>query len=282
MFTRFYHEIKNTFYNPEFYSNLPNIGLSRPFWLFVKLSFISSFVMVAVLVSLAIGFLDDIRAVTEKEYFPSELEIVINNGVATSNLAEEPYYIESNIFDSEILPEDTTHVIVINTKDDLTLSEIEDDEALLFMTKTSIVFKDDGKLRVFKYGEFFEKEVVINKTNTEAIVNKIVQKLPLVIFLGALFALVFITISSLFAWLILALILSLIAIVVNRVRELNLTYRDVYKMSMYATIPAIIIDIITDILFGLNSFSFLLTAAVFTLVLVWNTKPKKEITNAND
>lgn len=274
MFRRFYNDIKNTFYNPEFYKKIPNKGLSHPFWLFVKLSFVSAVVVVAMAVPFAVTFIQDAQKQAQTDYFPEELEIVIDEGIATTNLTEEPYSITSDIFDSELAPEEVETIVVINTKEELTLSDLAGEDAYVFVTRSGFVFRDQDELRFFNYDRIFEEEVVINKENVESLAVRVVDKLPLFAIVFVLIALIFLTLTSPFAWLIITAILSLITLVINKVRKLGYTYKNVYKLSMYAVIPAFVVDILTDILFGLASFSFLLTAAIFTVVLVWNTGTK--------
>ena len=275
MITRLYQDIKNTFYNPEFYSQISRIGLSHPFWLFVKLSIISSIVVIAVLSPPVANFVKEARIAAEKEYFPSELEIVFNEGVATTNLTEEPYYISSEIFVDEPDVEGARNLVMINTREDLKLRELEDEEAFFIVSKTSFIFKDGEELRVFRYGDMFTEEIIINRDKVESIVNQFVQKLPVIIFFLSILFFIFLVFAGVSTMLVLSLILSLIAMIINKIRNLRLTYRNIYKLSMYALVPAIVIDIITDITHGLSSFSLLLTATIFTVVLVWNTQPKK-------
>ena len=273
MFRTFYTDVKNTFYNPEFYKTIPQKGFSHPFWLLVKLSFISAVVVVVSVIPFVVRFVSEVQQTSQTQYFPEGLEIVIEDGVATTNLPEEPYYIRSDRFGPALAPDKPRTVLMIDTKNDLTLEDISSEEAAFFVMRSAFAFKDKDQIRYFRYEDLFDKRVVINEENTTELVNKIVAELPFVSVLVGIFLLVLITVTGPFGWLFIALPLSLVALIVNYSRKLGLSYRDVFVMSMYALVPAMCVDIITDILFGLQSFSFLLTLAIFTVVLVWNTSP---------
>jgi hypothetical protein len=274
MFKQFFTDVKNTFYNKDLYANVEKIGLAHPFWLFFKLSMISAVIVVLALLPTALGFVKDASTFTSRDYFPSELELTIKDGKATTNLTSEPYYVGNEILHEEYRFAESENLILINTKENLTLEDVSEENVFLIVSRSSFIFKDKDELRVMPYASIFEEEVVINKTNTEAFVNAIVDKLYIALTLISIFGVVFLTISNLFVWLAITLVLSLIAVVISKTRNLGLNYGGIYKISMYACVPAIIFDTLTDLTIGIMSFSFLVTVAIFTIVLVWNTQPK--------
>ena len=93
----FFKNIKNSIYNPEYYSNL----LNKPFSYSLKYFLLFSFIIALLLtVDSSFSALPKIKSFLDVagkktiQYYPDELQITIKNGKTSTNV-NEPYFIKT-------------------------------------------------------------------------------------------------------------------------------------------------------------------------------------------
>lgn len=282
------HLIRASIHNPEFYKGLLSRKISWSFKYFF------SFILILAVVSTAVfgwravpavnSFLNNL-APTILEYYPDELEIVIKDGEASSNVAE-PYVIKlpaelmSNAPESAPPNEpldaenDIENALVINTKSSLIdWKEFKEYKALALLSKDAIVFMDkNGGIRIQPLKDF--PNATINKKEITTLLERIAPlakfAAPILVFLIFLavyaaltFKLVYLVIAALLVWLIGA-----------KFKKIEIGYKKAYQIGIHAMTIAILAEALLRILFG-TRVPFLFT--LLTLLVVWfNLKPKQE------
>jgi hypothetical protein len=267
-----WNQLKNSFYNPEFYASVPNQSLKKG----LKFVFVLTAVSVVVFVlGLLVSIVPDIKSFSGHDFieknYPEELVINIKEGVASTNVVE-PYYIPSTL---EKGKNAQANLVVIDTKTDVSLSEITSYDSFVLLTKDHVVLNQPGReTRILPLKSI--KELTVSKETTQALVSKFTEFLPWFVaiatifgtFIGILFCFVITLINLL--W------LSLVTLVVGKVRKIKLTYKQAYTVSLYAFAPVVVVDMISMIL-RMGSLSFWVTLVLFILVLALNLGVDKQV-----
>ena len=176
-----------------------------------------------------------------KTGYPKNLVVTVKDGVVKTNV-KEPYFID---FPASEKNRAGTHFIAIDTK--AVIANYASYNSAILVTKNSIVYKDDGNaLKVEPVDKTYN--FVINQSKYDSLVKKFspyIDYVPTIIivfvtlffltwpFIGAAFLLI--------GKLILVLIIAFLLFIVSRVLKKNLTYSQMYKMSLFGlTLPILI------------------------------------------
>ncbi|MCK9379426.1 MAG: DUF1189 domain-containing protein [Candidatus Moranbacteria bacterium] len=266
-----FSDIKKSIYSPEYYQELENKPLSSSFGYYFKFSVILS-VILSIIFSFVAFFA--IKTFTKTlipeilEKYPQELEIKIQNGVASTNVAE-PYFIKIPASDKDKV-KDKENFLAIDTTSKVGIDDFEKYNTLLLLTKNNLVFeKSNGQVSIQsldKVGNF-----TLNKTELAAFFAKaspyikwIFPFLLLGIFIGLMFFSAFRLIYFLFA--------ALLVWIVASIKKIPLGYSKSYQLTLHlATLPTIITFI------PFFTFRFLFSFIIIILAII-NLKTKNEIT----
>ena len=220
---------------------------------------------------------------TFKQLYPKELVFQIKNGQVMTNV-RNPYYIYAK-YEGKRIP-----LMVINTE-----AEVEDYpnyRTLILVTKDSIVYPDSSRsnqpiLNNYRVNKFDSKTNLPVFTYNDY--NKIIKQVdPLFSNLGnivkfvLLISLIFIPIlATLFKvlWILfVTLIDSLIFWVINKLMKKNLTYSQIYRLSLHGlTLPSLVV--FTLGLFNYHlSWIYSLVYLVFMILVLRSFKPAKKKT----
>ncbi len=243
---RFWNNIKNSFYNPEFYSSLRHKRFWRAVLVLLGVSMISMLVICIMLTATVGGFLksfspDDFVS----SYYPQGVELTAKDNQFHSNVTE-PFYI-SLPKDADGEMEEFTNVVVIDTSDDLTLDQIEAYDAFVVVTKNGIAgTEENGRMRVISLKQANLGDFVINKNNAvtwaETALDFIkVAAIPLLILLF-IFGSLLITLGHMFVLLFAALVVKIIA----AIKKIKMPYPNAYIVALFAIIPVLILNMIVN------------------------------------
>ena len=241
------HAIKSSIYDPAFYRGVLEKPLRSSFAYFfslaVLLSLISAVVFSFSAVPAAHSFLNSLGGKI-LNYYPDGLEVTIKDGRASTNV-REPYRLpvpdeikHSNNFAGE--NPDTESLLVIDTKNEFTITQFESDKTLALLTRKAIVYKDDhGKITIQPLDRIpdttITKELVSQFVGkAQPILNSAVFLLPVLIFLGLGFLygvlLVYLLFGALLVWL------------VAKMKKINIKYVEAYQITLHAATAGILFD----------------------------------------
>ncbi|QQS60835.1 MAG: DUF1189 family protein [Candidatus Moraniibacteriota bacterium] len=266
----FFTSLKKSFYNKEFYKEVPHQSFLKSLAFFSK-----SIALLSVLVSLILisvfsyflfnGTVDRFMEESQKIY-PDELVLFINKGEVSLN-QNEPYEIPfSNPLPQGEQKNPLKNIAVIDTKNTPTIELFREYQTLMIVGKNSIAIYDDGL--TFETVEIpSEIQITIDRFLVEELFEKVthfLKKIGFLIFLvatplllffflffGTLFYLLF---ATLFIWL------------VVKIKNLPYTYIQSYKIGMYLiTLPEVLF--LFNGKFGLY-IPFLRTIALIALAVI--------------
>jgi hypothetical protein len=186
------------------------------------------------------------------EIYPDELEIQIQNGIATTNVTE-PYYLVvreqtlNSLLSLQIEDQNTVskvRLLAIDTKGKA--EEFEQYQTLTLLTETSLVYYSDDKINIQSLREIenltINKEIIIgmisefNKNfNISNFLNILAFIVPLLIFLGILIFHFYIFIF-----------LSVAVYIMVRINQIETGFKTTYRYTVaVAFIPMVIWNIVS-------------------------------------
>lgn len=255
----FFRTLRDSVYGPAFYSSIPSKSLGSSVWYLFKLSVLLSIIASLVFVPAIFSFftystLEDFAA-----QYPEELVVTVTEGNVTTNV-EEPYFIPDTDPEANV-----KNFVVIDTKSEFTLSQLEEYSTYLLVKKDFVVTNEKkGESRIIPFEEIdgFELsrpiiqgwiDALAPYLITGAIVISLIVVLGLAI--GSMFTLIYLFFAALLAWL------------AAKTFKLAWSYKDSYKAALHAaTLPMILSTIAMVAGFPLPLFSYTLLLALIVIV----------------
>ncbi len=248
-------QIKKSVYQPDFYQALKDRPLSYSLGYFLKLTallslvvtIIASFFIVPAIVSTLTGLKSEVAVI-----YPDELEITIDKGLVSTNVAE-PYFIPfPKQLDQAENTDQAENLLVIDTEADNLISAYDRYDTLVLLSHDSLVYRGqtpEGQVTVQKLDS--DLGLKVTESNVLALVDRIDNYFviipPLVVL--ALFGGLFVALLSLLVWLLpVALVLWLVYLLA-RDRRSSPSFGFVYRIVLHAVTLGLVIKII---LVGLN------------------------------
>lgn len=192
--------------------------------------------------------------------YPKNLVVTIKDGIVRTNV-KEPYLIDFPVGEKN---QPNVHFIAIDTK--AAIENYASYNSAVLVTKNAIVYKDKGNtLKVEPIDKTYN--FVINRSKYDSLVKKFS---PYIDYIPTI-AIVFVTLFFI-SWpfiagtflligkLILVLVIALLLLIISKVLKKNLTYPQIYKMSLFGLTLPILIE-------TLNSHITFLYDAVFQHVI---------------
>lgn len=266
---RFWNNIRNSFYNPEFYAQLRHKRFWRAVLVLVCISMVSMLAVCVMLVAAVWPFLksfspDDFVST----YYPEGFVLTAKDGQFTSNV-KEPYVIPltGSLKDEG---ERFTNAVVIDTSEDLTLEQIEAYGAYVVITKNGIVgTEENGRMRVItlkqsELGDFVISEENVSGWAATAISFAKKAALPLLALLF-FFGVVFVTLWHMFVLVFAALVVK----IVSAAKSVKMSYPNAYVVALFASIPILVLNAIFN---TFTDIPVLIDIVLFVLIVSLNLK----------
>lgn len=236
----FIKAIAGSIYSPAFYADALKKGLDRALGYFLLLALLlSAFTTAPLVYSFAREGQPEIKKIVTNivDYYPSELEVKIRNGQVTTNI-KEPYMIP--------IPKDSSsdqisNIIVIDTTTPFSLSKFNEYSTLAWLSKDIIYLK--GERNEFRAYPLTDVEnFTVNKAQLQKLadtvspwISVLVPIVGVFIFIGMLFVYAFRLVYMFF--------LALCIYLLTRLMKRPLTYKNSYKIGLYAITLSLIIEI---------------------------------------
>lgn len=268
-----FETFKKSIYNPVFYQNAVGTPLSDVVRYYIKFALLLSFVMTVylgiALVPQGITFVKEYAPDMVKSYFPAELTVNIEKGVASVNV-KEPYIILGKNGSQVALKEQGLEsMLVIDTKNDFNKNKFEEYKTFALLTKTEIVTRGNGG-QITIQDLRAVPDASINQEWLLSWVEKTRESLGYIIFFGLLGTFV----AMLFGYLkyfIVLLLFALIPKLIAYLKKMPLSYGGAYRISLYAIVPALALKTLLNIL-GVFSVPAYFTFLVFMLIIALNMR----------
>lgn len=271
MMVNFFRNVLNSIYSPTFYAEIPSKGLKGALGYFVLLILLltavqTSTVAKPLLADASDNILDMVSKVVSQ--YPDELEIIVKNGTASTNV-EEPYFVTlPNSAGSDI-----KNLIVIDTMTPYSASGFNNYQALVWLTKDSLFWKEHNSFQVrsivlSQLGDF--------KLNKQTLGNMVDQLSPWIKFIGPLlFVFAILGFFMLYSFrLVYLLLLALLIWLLSIIFHWSLNYSSSYKIGLYAMTLGLVIELVAGLL-KLQTFNFMFTLLTILVVVVNMIQVKK-------
>ncbi|HEY9585799.1 MAG TPA: DUF1189 family protein [Candidatus Paceibacterota bacterium] len=263
--------IKKSIYGPTYYQEL----LSRPASFSWKYYFAFTLTLTIFLtITLSVPLVPKVHQVArdlpEKffAYYPDELEVRIDKGVASSNVVE-PYFLPVPIeFKGSVRPQDSLgSLVVIDTKTPFSVAQFGTYKSALWLGRDQVAFFDDnGSIRIRPF------EVGMNLTLNENVLRGFEQKLrPFYKFAApAYVVLIFLGLTIVFGLKLLYLLFAAVLIFfLGRLLKQRWSYGASYRIGLHAvTLPLLLNMLLSFFYLPTISLPFLFTAIILAVVFV--------------
>ena len=274
-----FETFKKSIYNPVFYQNAVTTPLSDIVRYYIKFSLLLSVAMTVylgvALVPQGIRFVKEHAPELVKSYFPAELTINIEKGIASVNV-KEPYIILGKNGSQAVLKEQGLEsMLVIDTKNEFNKNKFDEYKTFALLTKTEIVTRsNNGQITIQDLRA--APDASINQEWLLSWVEKTKNSLGTIVFVGIIGTFI----AMLFGYLkyfIVLLLFALIPRLIAYLKKMPLSYGGAYRISLYAIVPALALKTLINIL-GVFFIPAYFTLLVFMLIVAINMKESEEPT----
>ena len=274
-----FETFKKSIYNPVFYQNAATTPLSDIVRYYIKFSLLLSVAMTVylgvALVPQGIRFVKEHAPELVKSYFPAELTINIEKGIASVNV-KEPYIILGKNGSQAVLKEQGLEsMLVIDTKNEFNKNKFDEYKTFALLTKTEIVTRsNNGQITIQDLRA--APDASINQEWLLSWVEKTKDSLGTIVFVGIIGTFI----AMLFGYLKYFIVLFLFALIprlIAYLKKMPLSYGGAYRISLYAIVPALALKTLINIL-GVFFIPAYFTLLVFMLIVAINMKESEEPT----
>lgn len=242
----FFKVIKSSVYDVEFYKSLESKATSSAFKYFLKLNLLIA-LLLTIIISLTVIPLTLVLTKSSNidkviQVFPQDLEIKIKDGQANSNVTGA-YVVPVGTKNDGIskVKLEQKNYITIDTTNDFDLEKYKSSDSLVYLSKDYFVFQENGgqiKIQPLKG----IPDMTISNNSISNWVYSVIPYLRALLPL-AVVGILLISFASLFIGnLIFILIVSLIVLVIEKVRKINVTYGQIFKRSLHLVTAIIVLD----------------------------------------
>jgi len=275
-------QVKDSIYNKDFYHQLKTQPWSFSLVYYLKLisllALIGTILLSLVLVPRLMGFLS---VVPEKvlAVYPAELEIVIENGIATANV-EQPYFVnivsqlETDYADGEVW-------VVVDTETDNLLESFrvysEERSVFALIGREGVVLLEGEDLSKVTYHAFpRDIDLTVNQENLTKVVDTVSGYFFLIptLMVPIMFVVLLVGLLLFALWLVFVTVVLLIVYTLARDKGDRLTFGQMYRFTLHAVTLALILRVLVLVLLAaLPGKIFILpffTTVVTMLVVVAN------------
>jgi len=269
---------KKSLYNPEFYKNAGEAPLGEAIRYYVKAALVLTLIMTVMLgvmlIPQGISFIKDRAPYLVNAYYPKELSVRVEKGVASANV-EMPYFVSLKTFSKATTTGAVENMLVIDTENDFSRAVFEGYSTYALLTKTDIVTRDEnGAITIQPLGRTLT--ATINQEVLFSLVEDVQNYLGRIIAFG-LFATLIIVFSGFLMYLIPVLLFALIPKFIGYIKKTPISYGAAYKMSLYAIVPALALKTLINSV-GIFFLPSYFTLLVFLLIISLNMRETPEPT----
>lgn len=268
-----FETFKKSVYDPLFYQSATEEPLKNIFHYYSKVALIlataMTIVLGAALIPQGVVFMKDRAPNLIKTYYPTELTVHIEKGVATANVPM-PYIVPVKQVTGVAPSVDAMqNMIVIDTLHDFEKKIFDGYKTYTLLTKTEIVTRsDNGQITIQELHGV--PPTTISQEVLLSWVEKIRNSLWVIVCLGIIATFVVFVFGYL-AYLIPLFLFALVPFFIAWLKKTPLSYVEAYKISMYAIIPALVLKTLINLM-GVFFIPSYFTLLVFMLILVVNMR----------
>lgn len=275
-----FKQIKNSIYNPIYYKNIVlNETLKDSLKYLAKVSLVAALAGVILFSFTLPVFYKTIKTLVDTEVanYPEDLVINIKGGVVSTN-KPEPFTIKLSQPSKDLNKSNTgvpENVLVIDTTKSFNVDSFSSYSTLALLTNNSIIISKDniGNLQVISLSK--TKETQITKTYLNTLESNLFKYLPLIFVTIIVFVFVALFIGYFAVTLLLLIVYAFLIWLIMKLKGLNFTYKDSYKVGIHASTILIVLSILG--MFAPVLGSFVIKTVAILLVVYINLFPDTTI-----
>jgi hypothetical protein len=281
----FFKNIQKSIYGPEFYQGL----LAKPFLYSLKYFALFSLLMALVVtIYLSVSVLPKVNTFLEGvtpiilDYLPDELEIIIKDGVASTNVPE-PYFLgmpfkpfENLEMSPDIRGYGIENLLVIDTRsDEATLEEFKAYKTLALLSRKTMMNYDEDQVVIRSLADI--PNFKLDKGVISSFLAKIVPYLRFVKPFFVIFAFSGYFSFVFFGKMLYLLLVALLILIVVKVRKVDIGYKKAYQLGLHLFTAGILYEIIFELILKMSGIPFLFIGITLALAIA-NLKPAGVLT----
>jgi hypothetical protein len=265
----FFRTIPRSIYSPSFYATAPRTAFGAALGYFLLVILCLTIVKTAVLVvpgllQLTPELQKSVQGLADS--YPSNLVIRIHGGQVTTN-ARQPYFIPLN-GDLGSTDAPIKNLIVIDTTRPFSVAQFDRYQALIWLTKDSLVVQNQSARRVETYDLSQISDFTLDKATVSSWLSIIRPFVAAVAPIAGVFALLGLYVAYLVRLLYLVA-LAVAIMIMLRLLNVDLTFGESYKLGLYAMTTALVVELLLAIGYPYLHFDgFPFMFSVITLVVV--------------
>ena len=266
----FFRKIYLSVYSPKFYKTIPKSSFGSAFlYFFIIIVILTVFRVAPLVYSFATSAQVEIsKGVKESaKYYPKDLVVSIKNGKVSTNV-KEPYAIKN----PGDVDEEHKNLVVIDTKSPFSLEKFKEYKTFAWVTQEALYIQSQSEVRAYDLSEV--DDFKLDRKQVEDVVSMISPWVPLLTPVIAVF-LIFGMLIFYALRLIYLFFLALLIHLMSRIAGWGFTYKESYKIGMYAITLPLFLEIIQTYLPVLQ-IPFLFTVIALGVVFL-NFKDSKTV-----
>lgn len=265
----FFIRIRDTFYSPNEYKGVRSKSLGGLLGFFFLVALLTSAVVavplgIAMIAGVATAETDSFVA----DYYPENLEITIQDGVASTN-QNEPFFVP--IPEKDRMSEEFTNFLVIDTTPDITLETLESYQSVAILTQKNLIVRSEQEQRTLSLSDV--GNVVINESLVQEWYGKVIGFVKTLVVPVAILMIPLIAGFALFAHAVASLVGALTVMGIALLRKMKITYGEAYKTALFGSVPILIFQTIAYMA-GFIVVPFWLSLLLFITVVFVNLGQK--------
>ena len=219
---------------------------------------------------------------TVLDYFPDELEIVVKDGLASTNVPE-PYFLEmpfgvpENIeMKPDIRSYKIKNLLVIDTRsDEATLEEFKSYNTLVLLNQKTLMHYDENQVVIQSLAAIpnfkLDKEVISSLLAKIVPYFRFVKPLFIIFVFGGYFSFVF------FGRMLYLLFAALLIWIIAKVKKVDIGYKKAYQLGLHLLTAGILYQIIFGLILNISKSPLLFIGLILILAIV-NLRPARVLT----
>lgn len=274
---KIFNTIKSSIYNPAFYSSIKDSTTKSAFIYYTKLNLLVAIFIVFFISIIAIPSFLNITKLSNIENFfstfPKDFEIVIKDGSAFSNINESyTVPLPVNLFDKKgDLEQKFTNLLTVDTNSEFSLDKFKNSQSMFYLSKDYLAFEDErGKMNIQSLEGFpnfvINKSIILTKLNKFLIYSKIFIIPIMVIGFYFMFFLILFVGNLIFIS-----IMSLIIMLVLKIRKTPVLYGDIFKTGLYVITAIILLEMLIQYILGI-SIPMYVSFIIYLFLYYFNTR----------
>lgn len=264
----FFHTIKQTFSSKELYVQAQHESGWKGVTLLAKAVLFVGVVLGGLGLILLIAFTPLIKGKVldfAQRTYPEGLVVTFADGIMTTN-SEAPVIIplpHSWVNAEKRTTKDApTNLLVFAPEDDASLESLEMYDSVAVAGKKALIAGTDGEFRTYVYPKDTE---TVTKESFVQMVEKLLRVGGTMLYIMSIPMALLVFLGFAIGHLIWLLVIALVLWIIFKARKHDLTYKQVYKMGIYALVPVLLIDIVAV---PLDIFGKVLTAAIVMVIVL--------------